>query len=92
MVASQLDFDRPLILLIPDVLTSQECKDWIDLIKAKGTEPAPINTSRGTQIVSHARVTAGSKYVVRTDLMYRQSPFDRTRSLAPASPRGVTYR
>jgi len=55
MVASELDLERPLILLIPDVLSDQECNDWIGLIKARGTEQAPINTSRGTRIVSQIR-------------------------------------
>jgi len=45
MVASQVDLEKPLILLVPDILSSEECAMWIERIKAMGPEAAPINTS-----------------------------------------------
>ena len=86
MVASQLDFERPLILLIPDVLTSQECKDWIELIKAKGTEPAPINTSRGTQIVSHVR---NNRRAMFDDPERANELFERVKETVPRDIHGM---
>ena len=82
MVTSLLDMTKPLIKLIPHVLTPDECERWIMRIKAHGPEVAGINTKLTPEtglgllfqhpiIHEGAEVKAGIKYVVRTDLMYR---------------------
>ena len=55
MIATQPDFDKPLIILIPDILTAEGCEKWIARIKAAGPELAPINTARGVMIDSQIR-------------------------------------
>jgi prolyl 4-hydroxylase len=55
MIASELDVDKPFIFEVPDILTSDECAQWIDRIRSAGTEPAPINTRRGNTVDSQIR-------------------------------------
>jgi hypothetical protein len=49
MIATQLDLEKPFIFEIPNILTEAECHQWIDRIHSVGTEPAPINTTRGIE-------------------------------------------
>jgi len=37
------------IFTIADLLTPQECEEWIDLSESLGYEPAPINTASGPE-------------------------------------------
>jgi|SRR5215471_21802963 len=80
MVASQLDLERPLILLIPNILRMEECEEWIDMIKAKGPEPAPINTARGVRVVSEFR---NNRRVMFDDPGRANELFERVRSAVP---------
>ena len=55
MIASQLDMNRPLIMLIPDILTGAECTEWISRIRSAVPDLAPINTARGVMLDSQIR-------------------------------------
>jgi hypothetical protein len=81
-----LDLQRPLILLIPDILTPQECEDWIGVIKSKGTEPAPINTPRGATIVSHVR---NNRRAMFDDPERANQLFERVKDTVPRNIHGM---
>lgn len=55
MIASELDLEKPLIMLIPHILSADECVQWIERIKADGPQLAPINTARGVMVDSQIR-------------------------------------
>lgn len=55
MIAEQLDLKKPLIFEVPNILNETECDRWIGRIRSTGTEPAPINTTRGVEIDAQIR-------------------------------------
>jgi hypothetical protein len=74
MIAEQLDMGKPLIFEIPNILTEAECHQWIDRIRSTGTEPAPINTTRGAQIDAQIR---NNRRVIFDDAEWANDLFDR---------------
>jgi len=75
-----LDREKPYIVLIPDVLTPEECATWIAKIKALGPEAAPINTSRGTRIETRIR---NNRRVMFDDTEGAASLFERVKERVP---------
>lgn len=55
MVSEILDKNQPFIFELEEILTPEECSEWIKLIKDAGPEPAPINTPKGTKIAEQIR-------------------------------------
>src|SRR5689334_1548619 len=86
MIADQLDFRRPLIMLIPDVLTAAECARWIAKIKAEGPELAPINTARGVIIDSQIR---NNRRVMFDDPDEANFLFERVKEKVPQEIHGM---
>jgi len=86
MIASQLDLTRPFILLIPDVLSPEECSEWIARIKASGPELATINTTRGAEIATQVR---NNRRVILDDADAANNLFDRVRAKVPQEIHGM---
>jgi prolyl 4-hydroxylase len=80
MVAEQIDSNKPLIKTLPGILTAGECLAWIDRIKARGPEAAPINTFGGPKVVSRIR---NNRRVMFDDLEAARDLFDRAKDHAP---------
>lgn len=55
MILEELDLEKPFIFELEDILTSEECNEWINRIIKAGPELAPINTPRGTAVVDQIR-------------------------------------
>ena len=55
MILEELDLDKPFIFELEEILTSEECDEWINRIIEAGPELAPINTPRGTAVVDRIR-------------------------------------
>jgi len=86
MVASQLDLKQPLILLVPDILSPEECAKWIARIKAMGPEAAPINTSRGPRVVSQIR---NNRRVMFDDHQAANTLFEQVKGHVPKTIHGM---
>lgn len=55
MVSEELDLEQPFIFELSDILSVDECNQWIARIRDAGPEPATINTTSGTAIVDNIR-------------------------------------
>jgi len=86
MIASQLDMGKPFICEIPNILTEAECHQWIDRIRSTGTEPAPINTTRGALIDAQIR---NNRRVIFDDVECANDLFDRVKDRVPQEIRGM---
>jgi hypothetical protein len=80
MIAEQLDLEKPFIFEIPNILTEAECRQWIDRIRSTGTEPAPINTTRGVGIDAQIR---NNRRVIFDDAECADGLFDRVKDRIP---------
>jgi prolyl 4-hydroxylase len=86
MIAEQLDMGKPLIFEIPDILNEMECAQWIDRIRSTGTEPAPINTTRGTKIEPQIR---NNRRVIFDDHEWANDLFVRVKEHIPQEIHGM---
>lgn len=80
MIASQLDLNKPLIMLIPDILRALECEKWINRIKSEGPELAPINTARGVMLDTQIR---NNRRVMLDDPKEAEKLFERVKDKVP---------
>jgi hypothetical protein len=80
MVASQLDLNKPLIMLIPGILAGTECEEWINRIRLEGPAPAPINTTRGVMLDSQIR---NNRRVMLDDPLEAKKLFGRVKDKVP---------
>ena len=80
MIQSQLDLSKPFIQTIEELLTVEECCEWINKIKAAGTDFAPINTSDGIKIDSDVR---NNERVIFDDTELADKLYKKVRSFAP---------
>ena len=80
MIDAELDLQKPLILELPVLFTAAECADWIRRIQSAGTELAPINTKRGSQVESRIR---NNRRVIFDDPEWAGELFDRMKDQAP---------
>jgi prolyl 4-hydroxylase len=87
MISTQLDLTKPLIFEIPDALETAECVEWIERIRAAGTEPAPINTPRGSVVDAQIR---SNRRVIFDDLQWANDLFDRVRNAVPQEIHGTS--
>jgi prolyl 4-hydroxylase len=86
MVVANLDLTKPLIKTVPDILSAEECAQWIERIKSAGPEAATINTARGPRIDSGAR---NNRRVMLDDLEAARELFVRVKAHAPQEIRGM---
>src|SRR5262249_18205946 len=86
MAGSQLDMARALILLIPEVLTPDECMRWIARISAARPEPAPINAFGGTVINNRIR---NNRRVMFDDPVEAEALYERVREAVPPDIHGM---
>ena len=86
MIASQLDLTKPLILLIPDILTPGKCEEWIHRIQAQGPEAAPINTARGVMLDTQIR---NNRRVIIDDETLAGELFERVKERVPQEIHGM---
>jgi prolyl 4-hydroxylase len=86
MIATQLDLENPFIFEIPNILTEAECHQWIDRIRSIGTEPAPINTTRGIEIDAQIR---NNRRVIFDDAERANYLFDRVKDRIPQEIHGM---
>jgi prolyl 4-hydroxylase len=86
MINTELDFDKPLIFEIPVVLTQEECIQWIERIRTKGTEPAPINTRRGNTVDSQIR---NNRRVMFDQSEWANTLFERVKHQVPVGIHGM---
>ena len=86
MISTQLDLTKPLIFEIPNVLDAAECDEWIERIRAAGTEPAPINTVRGTMVNAQIR---NNRRVMFDDPEWATDLFERVRDAVPQEIHGM---
>jgi hypothetical protein len=86
MIATELDLDQPFIFEIGDLLTSAECSWWIERIRAAGTEPATINTSRGARVDSSIR---NNRRVIFDDAEWAHHLFERVKDQVPQYIQGM---
>src|SRR5262245_25520494 len=86
MISNRLDMTKPLIFEIPDVLEAAECVEWIERIRAAGTEPAPINTTRGSVINAQMR---NNRRVMFDDTEWATILFNRLRNAVPDEIHGM---
>src|SRR4029079_4856485 len=87
MIASQLDLTKPLILLIPDILTPGKCEEWIHRIQAQGPEAAPINTARGVMLDTQIR---NNRRVIIDDETLAGELFERVKERVPREIHGMS--
>ncbi len=86
MINSQLDLKTPFIFEVPNVLSSFECQDWIERIQLVGTEPATINTTRGSLVDSQIR---NNRRVIFDDSVWANDLFERIKSQVPSDTHGM---
>ena len=86
MIAEQLDMKQPLIFEIPNILTEAECHQWIGRIRSTGTEPAPINTTRGAEIDAQIR---NNRRVIFDDAERANNLFVRVKDRIPQEIHGM---
>lgn len=72
--------------MIPDILTEEECRIWIDRIKAEGPELATINTVRGVVVDSQIR---NNSRVIIDDPEAANDLFERVKENAPQEIHGM---
>ncbi len=80
MIAEELDMQRPLIFEMPNILTARECELWVGRIQTAGTEPAPINTTRGNAIDLQIR---NNRRVIFDNPNWARDLFDRVKNRVP---------
>lgn len=86
MLASLIDFNAPLIIVVPEILTPEECEVWIERIKAERLEPAPVITGRGETIRSQVR---NNRRVMLDEPEWAGKLFERVRKRAPGKIHGM---
>jgi len=86
MSASLFDLSAPLIKVIPQLLTPDECQGWIERIRGQQPEPAPIRTSRGEIFDNDVR---NNRRVLFDDPECAKGLFDRVRGSAPQMIHGM---
>src|SRR5882672_10478214 len=87
MIAAQLDMAKPLILLIADILTAEDCEKWIQRIQAQGPETATINTVRGARVDTQIR---NNRRVIIDDAGLANELFERVKEMAPREIHGMS--
>lgn len=87
MIISELDVTRPYIFEIPDVLTADECRNWIDRIRSIGTEAATINSARGAEVDSQIR---NNRRLILDDNEWAAILFERVKENVPPEIHGMT--
>ncbi len=80
MIVTQLDLTKPLIQTVTKLLTTKECSEWIDKIKASGTDFAPINTKDGVKIDNDVR---NNKRVIFDDFELANKLYNKIKDFAP---------
>lgn len=86
MISEQLDLSQPFIFELQDILTLEECSEWINRIQDAGPEPAPINTPRGTAIVDQIR---NNRRVIFDNFEWANDLFQRVKDEVPQEIRGM---
>lgn len=87
MIAAELDLEKPLIFELPAVFTAGECAEWIKRIQLTGTEPAPINTKRGSQLEGQIR---NNRRVILDDPEWANPLFERVKDQIPQAIHGMS--
>ena len=82
----EVDTSKPLILTLPDILSEEECRQFIDRIESLNPEIAPINTLSGTRVRTETR---NNDRVVFDDAPLAQMLFARVQDKVPAEIHGM---
>ena len=85
MIQSQLDLTKPFIQTIEELFSDLECSQWIEKIKAAGTDFAPINTPTGAEINQDVR---NNRRVIFDDEHLARELFQKIESFAPMEIHG----
>ena len=86
MVSENLDLTKPFIFDLENILTAEECKDWIARIKDAGPEPAPINTPRGVAVVDQIR---NNRRVIFDNKVWANNLFEPIKNDVPQEIHGM---